>query len=874
MSDYWSILEQLVLPLVKKPGRYVGEFTVGCDESLSAGRKPGLLLAFPDTCEVGASNLGIRILASAASRTAGVLVDFCFAPWPDFEAELRKRKIPLCSLCHSIPLSQFDVVGFSLQYELQYANVLNMLELGGIPLHAADRGSAHPLVVAGGVCAYNPEPMSDFFDCFSVGDGEETIGPICREVVSWRRQGGTRRHLLERLSERRGIYVPSLYGVRTLEDGTEVREVSERGPVRPALARDIENAEPALFLPRVEVTHDRLNVEVMRGCTRGCRFCMAGYVYRPVREKSAQSVFREVERGISRTGYEELSLVSLSTPDYSHLTRLLPALGSLLSARGVEVTLPSMRPDTLTSELVRNLERFKKSGLTLAPEAGTRRLRDVINKGMDDEEILEAVERLASTGWNMMKLYFMVGLPTETDGDVEAIPLLVEKALRRARRRNPRVTFNVSVSAFTPKPHTPFQWEAQLSVEEMTSRTRRVAAGMRRLPVKVRWRDAGVSFLEGVLARSDRRACAPVKLAFDRGARLDAWSDFFRLATWLEAFRDSGLDVDKYAAERPLELRLPWDHVEVVSKDVLVGERFRAREGRLTEDCRTGPCYDCGVLGGTGRTPAEMCFVGAVDSAGPEEGPEQLPVPEVRSVTAKERLTGGKYRFQYDKKGRARFLSHLDLVRVFTRALRASGLPVAYSEGFRKRPRVSFGPPLPLGFTSSSEYLDLELSSAPEKDPASELNRFMPDGVRITEWKRLEPGTGSLSSSCTTASYSVVFPEHLIAGTGMDVDSFRGELLAGLGRYDPSHHVIVSREGSPKVRDVVLGSAVKELEPLGGGQIGLRMVLSLAGPDVLRPDDVAGALLRSVRFEKKYLQVERNAVYLARPAGAAVTTPM
>jgi radical SAM family uncharacterized protein/radical SAM-linked protein len=874
MTDRSSILEEQILPLVRKPGRYVGEFAIGCEE-LPAGRGLRVLLAFPDTCEVGASNLGIRILAAAASRIPGVLVDFCFAPWPDFEHELRRRQIPLSSVCHSIPLSEFDVVGFSLQYELQYTNVLNMLELGGIPLLARDREAAVPLVVAGGGCAFNPEPLSDFMDCFSLGDGEDTIVTICKEVETWKKGKADRKELLQSLSKQTGIYVPSLYEVRCLEDGTNVRDISLARPVRPAMTPRIGDVRPLLFLPRVEVTHDRLNVEVMRGCTRGCRFCMAGFIYRPVREKATRSVLEEVTDGFSKTGYEELSLMSLSTPDYSGLPFLLPSLDRLLSVRGVEVTLPSMRPDTLTLELVRDLDRFKKSGLTLAPEAGAKRLRDVVNKGMEDEEIIGATELASSFGWNLIKLYFMIGLPTETDEDVEAIPLLVEKALRRARKANSRVTFNVSVSAFTPKPHTPFQWEAQLSPDDMAARIKRVAAAMKRLPVKVRWRDPQVSFLEGILARGDRRAGAAVRLAFERGARLDAWSDFFCFSTWLDAFRDAGLDPELYSAARSTEFPLPWDHIEVVSREFLRLELARAREGKLTQDCRSGLCAGCGVLTGRELSPEEICL--ALKGSGRDE-PVQSSLQPVSSYSTPaagaRRHTGGKYRFQYEKSGRARFLSHLDMVRIFTRALRASGLPVAYSEGFRKRPRVSFGPPLPLGFTSTSEYLDIELESAPEQDPAAELNRLLPRGVRIVEWKRLEPGTQSLSSSCTLARYSVVFPEHVVAESGLSREGLSETILAAIKEFDGRRHITISKERNSKTREVSLGAAVKELTALEPKQVGLEMVLSLSGPDVLRPEDVAQALLPDVKFEKKCLLVERNAVYLRGFSGTGAVAPI
>jgi len=870
MKDYSKILEELILPLVRKPGRYVGEFVTGCKD-LPAGKELKVLLVFPDTCEVGVANLGLRILGAALKEIRGVLLDFCFAPWPDFEDQLRRMCIPLVSLCHSIPIQDFDIIGFSLQYELQCANVLNMLELGGIPLLASERSDSHPLVVAGGSCALNPEPLSDFIDCFSIGDGEETIGHICSVVRTQKKKKGTRADVLKELSRNRGLYAPSLFPVTCSEDGMNIRDTSVRGRVRSAVTSSIERREPLAFTPRVEVTHDRLNVEVMRGCTHGCRFCMAGYTYRPVREKNVSSVVGEIVRGFSKAGPEEISLISLSTPDYSKLPELLPLLDDLFVEKGVEVTLPSMRPDTLTPELVDQLDRFKKSGMTLAPEAGTRRLRDVINKGMDDDEIVKAIAVASEFGWNLIKLYFMIGLPTETEEDIQAISRLVERALREARKVNSRANLNVSISPFIPKAHTPFQWERQDSLEEMASKTREIVDPLRRLPIKVRWRDPGVSFLEGVIARGDRRLGGAILRAWKKGAKLDAWSDFFRLHFWQEAFKESGLNTDAYTCARSLDVPLPWDHVEVVSREFLFRERAAAYEGRLTKDCRHGVCQSCGVLEDTGLTPQSICFVSAKDT-GIETKTETSTLRSRELSAGAQTLTGGKYRFQYEKKRKARFLSHLDLVRILTRALRASGLPVAYSSGYRARPRVSFGPPLPLGFTSRSEYFDVELETAPQEDPTAALNTFLPDGMRLVEWKRLVPGTGSLSSVCTLARYDVEFPEHFLAHTGMSLDEVRNVLSCAKDSLARKGTVTLEKGAQSKPREIALANAVREIVPSKGKRLVLEMLLSIQGTDVIRPDEVVGILMEGTNIEKRYLLIERTALYLSSARG--IQTPI
>ncbi|UCF79312.1 MAG: TIGR03960 family B12-binding radical SAM protein [Candidatus Eiseniibacteriota bacterium] len=868
--DYSRVLEEMILPVVRKPGRYVGEFVVGCS-GLPAGKGLKVLLAFPDTCEIGVSNLGIRVLGAALARTRGVLVDYCFAPWPDFEEQLRKRGVPLLSLCHSIPLGEFDVVGFSVQYELQYANVLNMLDLGGLPVWSADRNDSHPLVVAGGSCAANPEPLSDFVDCFSIGDGEEVVGEICASAARWKKGKIKKRALLKELSRVRGLYVPSLFPVNTLEDGTKVRDTaSAGGVVRSSFAERIESCEGLVFTPRVEVTHDRLNVEVMRGCVHGCRFCMAGYTYRPVREKTVEQVVAETTGGFARTGWEEISLVSLSTPDYSELLELLSLLEGRFAGQGVDVSLPSMRPDTLTSELASRLEKFKKSGMTLAPEAGTKRLRDVINKGMTDDEIVDAVSIAAGSGWNLVKLYFMIGLPTETEEDFLAIGPLVQRALKAARARNPRVSFNLSISPFIPKAHTPFQWEGQCSLEEMESRTKQVVKSLRRLPVKVKWREPAVSFLEGVLARADRRAGKAIALAWKNGAKLDAWSDLFELSIWEQAFRDAGLSVESYTEARRTDLPLPWGHIEIVSNDFLLNERQKAYRGELTADCRSGPCSCCGVLEGTGLSPDEVCRTPSGKEPGVARKKATAVSPRGQLRTGVELLTGGKYRFQYEKKGASRFLSHLDVVRVFSRALRASGLPVAYSGGFRVRPKVSFGPPLPLGFTSSSEYLDVELASAPEGDPLGAVNRFLPKGIQLIEWGRLAARTPSLTAECVAARYSIRFPEHLVEQTGMSRAGLLEVLSAGDEVLRRKGSVTVQRKSGARPKEVNLSNAVKEWRRIDDELPAVEVLLSIQGKDLVRPDELVEIVLPEAGLDRRYLSVERTALYLRSQGGIRI----
>jgi len=544
------------------------------------------VLSLPDVYEVGMSNLGLKILYGILNDREDTYAERVYCPWPDMEAAMRAASAPLCSLETQTPLKKFDAVGFSLQYEMIYSNILTMLDLAGIPLERASRAETDPLIIGGGPCAYNPEPLADFFDCFVIGEGEDIIGEIASTIAAWKNSGrrGGREALLSSLAKLAGVYVPT--------DETVPTKVTKR------VVTDLDSSPfpTSPIVPYLETVHDRIMLELFRGCTRGCRFCQAGVVYRPVRERKPETLLRLAQELADNTGYDEISLVSLSSADYSCLGSLADELLARFAPQRVSLSLPSLRVDSFSIELANKIQKVRRSGLTFAPEAGTQRLRDVINKGVTEADLIEAAGAAFRSGWSNIKLYFMIGLPTETDEDVLAIADLARKVLALARNvRNRKVT--VSVSTFVPKPHTPFQWAPQLSVSEMVRRQNLLRAAFRDRSISFNWHDPQTSRLEGVFARGDRRLGKTLAEAWRRGARFDGWSEYFKPGVWDEAFAATGIDPDHYTVRnREIGELLPWSHIDCgASQDWLATEWKQALTGALTADCRHGECTGCGV---------------------------------------------------------------------------------------------------------------------------------------------------------------------------------------------------------------------------------------------------------------------------------------
>ncbi|ADL07516.1 TIGR03960 family B12-binding radical SAM protein [Thermosediminibacter oceani] len=600
-----QILDE-VLPQVSKPTRYTGNELNSVQKDKSKV-KVRIALAFPDVYEVGMSHLGLRILYHLLNEREDVYAERVFAPWVDFEEIMRERGIPLFSLESKSPLSEFDFVGFSLQYEMSYSNVTNMLDLAGIPLFSKDRTDRDPIVIAGGPCAYNPEPLAEIIDLFVIGEAEEVILELVNLYLDHKKSSKGRIEFLERAARIPGVYVPAFYRVNYNEDGT----VKEILPVKPGIPervqkriiRDLDRVyyPTKLIVPYMDIVHDRAVLEIFRGCTRGCRFCQAGMIYRPVREKSVDKLTNIAREMIKSTGYEEISLASLSTSDYSALKQLVEILTDEFRQCMVGLSLPSLRIDSFTLDLARKIQEIKKSGLTFAPEAGTQRLRDVINKGVTEEDLLNSVKGAFEAGWNTVKLYFMIGLPSETYEDLEGIARLayrVVDAYREVRGNTKGLKVTVSTSTFVPKPFTPFQWEAQIPLDEIKERQRFLKKKLKGPNISYNWHDGKLSFLEAVFSRGDRKLNSVLKKARERGCRFDGWSDMFSFDKWMEAFREAGVNPEFYAnRSRPEDEVFPWEVIDPgVEKSFLITELKKAREAKPTPDCRFNRCHGCGIM--------------------------------------------------------------------------------------------------------------------------------------------------------------------------------------------------------------------------------------------------------------------------------------
>ena len=599
-------LEQEMLQAVEKPARYTGgEWNTQPKDSAAVLCR--IALAMADVYEVGMSNLGLKILYEILNRRDDVAAERVYAPWLDMEEEMRRRGVPLFSLETFQEISSFDVIGFSLQYELLITNTLNMLDLAGIPLHAAERAEAHPFVIGGGPCVYNTEPIADFFDFFVLGDGEEIVAEVCDALIAWKKAGRPdgRRGFLRRAARIPGVYVPSFYApeydAAGMFTGLRVLDEAASPQIYRRVAKDLD-ATPFLekpVVPYLGIVHDRLMLELFRGCTRGCRFCQAGMAYRPVRERRPETLKSLARTLFDSTGYNEMSLTSLSSADYSCLSPLVDALLADTEGERVSFSLPSLRIDSFSVDIAERLQQVRKSGLTFAPEAGTQRLRDVINKNVTEEDLLHSVRTAFEQGWKAVKLYFMMGLPTETDEDIIGIAELAQKVVDCYKevkgKRGVKVT--VSVSCFVPKAYTPFQWFAQVPQEEFERRQRLLKESIRDRAIVFHYHDARASVLEGALSRGDRRLSAVIETAWRNGAKFDGWTDQFKDEVWKDAFCRCGVAPEFYSRRtRDLEEPLPWAHTSPgVSEDFLRREWRRAEEAALTHDCRRETCTGCGV---------------------------------------------------------------------------------------------------------------------------------------------------------------------------------------------------------------------------------------------------------------------------------------
>ena len=600
-NTLWRDVSRL-LPSIVKPGRYVGGELNQIVKSWDSVRTH-VALVFPDIYDLGQSNLGISILYDILNQRPDVAAERAFTPWLDMEAALREHELSLFSLENKRPLADFDIIGVSLPYETIYTNFLNILDLSHIPLYARDRDESHPLVVAGGQSAYNPEPVAAFVDAFVVGEGEEAIVDVVDAYQAWRKSGEGKQALLIRLAGIPGIYVPSLYDVTYHPDGTVQSITPNNLAASPVVTKRImaELPQPLsrFLVPNIEVAQERVSVEIMRGCTRGCRFCHAGMVNRPIRERPVAEILTTLRAGLDQTGYEEVSLLSLSSSDYTNIIPLIEGLRALLEEQQVNITLPSLRIESFTEDLMDILQALSPGGgFTIAPEAGTERLRNIINKPISDAELMDTVRSVFKHGWKSIKLYFMIGHPQETDEDVAAIAELCKAILQEGKRiAGGRTRVHAGISTFIPKPHTPFQW---VGFNDLPGIERKIAIlheGMRGSKIKMTWNNPEASLLESWLSRGDRRMADVIYHAWQNGARFDAWTDQFNAAHWQKAFEQSGVDPNFYSYRaRGLDEVLPWDHINAgVRKSFLLKDYEWSQTGQTRPDCRGG-CYSCGIL--------------------------------------------------------------------------------------------------------------------------------------------------------------------------------------------------------------------------------------------------------------------------------------